>query len=161
LTFVKYEAEFLDIYNNLVEIPDPDKKKHKEVREEAIEKGRSDGLKPTEITWTPPIIEADFGQIICWFANNVGIWNLDENNKSVFSNPESVGYALKAIRAFQSNTNGLVTIEEKALDWLKGQLNEHGSKAFTGVTSALLLERLSDVVEGEPPKPNGRKPEAI
>ena len=151
MKYVKYESEFLDINGNTMEIPDPDRKHQREVREKALEEGEAKGLKPSEISWTPPVLEVDFAGIICWFANSIGMWDTDADGKPAAQKPEEVGNALKVIRAFQSPNNGFVGIEEKALEWLKTQLSDMGPKAFPGVTSAMLLERLADTREGSEP----------
>ncbi len=152
MKYVRYNAEFVDVYGNIVEIPDPDRAKQRSEREKVIAAGMEQGLKPSEMTWTPLVVEADFAAIITWFANSVGTWNVDEGDKSIPGTPEEIGYALHVIRAFQNPTENLVAVEENSLEWLIRQLRSHGSKAFTGVTSALILERLADQVEPEPPK---------
>lgn len=151
LTYIKYEAEFKDVHDNTVEIPDPSKQAHKDAREKALEAGRAQGLKDSEISYTAPMVEADFADVVIWFANNIP-WERDEADKPVPTTPEDMGNALDVIRAFQNPSDGYVKLNEGALSWLVQMFKDHGSKAYAGVIPALILERLADTSEGMPPE---------
>ena len=154
MLYIKYEAEFFDVNCNTVEIPNPDRQVHKDERAKALAAGRADGLKDNEISYNAPMVDADFADVIVWFANN-SPWERDDEGKPVQATPEEMGNALDVIRAFQKPHNGYVKLNESALTWLVDNFKAHGAKAFTGVIPALILERLGDVEEGLPPEYEG------
>ena len=150
MRYLKYSPTFLDPMGFPVDIPDPDRRKFKQARLQAIEDGRKRGLKDTEILFDQPIIEgASFAQVMVYLANGIP-WNKGE--KAELPTPEDTGNALKVIRAFQNQKNGYVAIEDKPLEWLVELNKEDGNRAFNGPTQALIAERLADVFEGVPPE---------
>lgn len=154
MTYIKYEAEFKDVHDNSVEIPDPSRQAHKDARQKALAKGKAEGLKDNEISYNAPTIDADFAGVVIWFANNIP-WERDDEGKPVQTTPEEMGHALDVIRAFQKPADGYVKLNEQALTWLIQIFKDHGSKAYAGVITALILERLDDTSEGMPPEIQG------
>lgn len=164
MKYIKYVAEIEDAMGNTGTIPDPDKTKRKEydaqvkaIREEAVGEAKRLGIKIQDVPVIMPefpMIEADFAQAMCYFANNIP-WERDEKNQAVNpAKPEEIDHAMLVVRGFRNPQKGLVAIPDSSLKWVVEELEAHGGRAFPGTFSGELRRRLKveNVLDGLPPE---------
>jgi len=145
MKYIRYKAEFLDVYGAPISLIDPDQRKQRAIREEAIEEAlaKPNGTK-ADAKWEPARIEeATFADLICIMADGIPYGPQPAKDEPPLrSNHEERGFATHVIRAFRDQEDGHVILEEKALEWLVNELKENGDFAYKGTVPVLLLERL-------------------
>ena len=143
---LRYADEFKGATGQPFPIPNPDIKVQMRVQEEAHKAGKD--------SWTIPLIEATFAQLMVWFCNGIP-WAYDEKESAQgvrrvpFWQPklDDNGHAYAVIRAFQEHQDGVVELSESDYTWfldlIKGR---DGATAFK-VTQVRVKELLEDLVK--------------
>ena len=164
--YLRYEAEFTDIYGAPLTIIDPDQRKQKkardearaeaweEAKQEAIAEGKGPkGVKePTKFPFQPVTIdEATFGDLVVMFADDIPYGDQPKQGEPALRATHlEREHATQVCRTFSEPVavNGskdsplYVGIGEEDLKWLVEELQENGDRKFKGTIPSLLLERL-------------------
>jgi hypothetical protein len=157
LKYLRYSDKITDALGNTLEVPNPSRAVQRKAYQDAVTAGRRIGLKDSEITYEIPTLETPtYADAIIYIANRLPCPITHDPPDKI--TPQDTGHALKVIRAFASVNGGgkngtrgdYLTLEDESLTWLKERVSEHGTCAFKGATSAILLERLGELIEGPP-----------
>jgi hypothetical protein len=144
--YIRYNSEFLDLFDQPMSVPDPDRKKQNQAREYA--RAMSIKLQEQVFPEVPMIEDATFAQIVMTLAGNIPYGDPPgQGEPALISRPDEQLHAANVMRAFKSHHPEYVEIESDDLEWFKTLLEEHGGRMFRGVAAQLVRERMDDALD--------------